>query len=102
MSNTTLLYINGTWERADSGRLLPYWNPATGGVIGEVAAAGASDLDRALAAADNGFNVWRRISAFDRYRILRKAAELLRSRSETIARDLTLEQGKTLAEARGE
>jgi len=56
----------------------------------------------ALAAAERGFNVWRNTSAFDRSRVLRRAAVLLRDRSEDIARLMTLEQGKTLVEARQE
>jgi succinate-semialdehyde dehydrogenase/glutarate-semialdehyde dehydrogenase len=102
MYSDVSLFIDGRWEKAAAGRSLPVVNPATGEAIGTVAHADKSDLDRALEAADRGFRAWRRISAFDRSKIMRKAANLLRERVDTIAPLLTLEQGKPLAEARGE
>ena len=60
------------------------------------------DLDRALAAAERGFAAWRKVSAYERAKVLRRAADLLRARVEDIARLMTLEQGKPLAEARVE
>lgn len=77
-------------------------NPATGESIGTVASAGKEDLDVALEAAERGFHHWRRISSFERSRIMRKAADLLRHRADTIAHTITLEEGKPLNEARGE
>ncbi|WP_322999597.1 NAD-dependent succinate-semialdehyde dehydrogenase [Castellaniella sp.] len=99
--NTQLL-IDNQWVDAADGRTQDVLNPATGQVIGKVAHAGIPDLDRALAAAQRGFEVWRDTSAHDRAAIMRRAAALLRERAEDIARLLTLEQGKPLAEARGE
>jgi succinate-semialdehyde dehydrogenase / glutarate-semialdehyde dehydrogenase len=96
------LFIDGSWTPAASGRTIPVVNPANGDEIGRVAHADRSDLDHALEAADRGFQVWRKISAFDRSKIMRKAANLLRERADTIAPLLTLEQGKPLAEAKGE
>lgn len=96
------LHIDGAWVKAASGKTIPVINPATEEVIGQVAHAGRDDLDRALAAADRGFKVWRKVSAFDRYKIMRKAADLLRARADDIAKVMTLEQGKPLAEAKGE
>lgn len=96
----TLLHIDGLWREAEEGATLPVHNPANGELIGTVAKAGLADLDAALAAAERGFEVWRNTSAFQRYRILRKAAELMRERGENIARLMTMEQGKPLAEAR--
>ena len=61
-----------------------------------------ADLDEALAAAANGFKVWREVSPFERCSIMRKAADILRERNEEIAPLLTMEQGKTLAEAKRE
>src|SRR6185436_15295854 len=98
----TQLFIDGAWTPSASGNTLPVVNPATAKQIGTVAHAGRADLDRALEAADKGFRVWRRISAFDRSKIMRRAAGLLRERAEAIAPLLTQEQGKTLAEAKGE
>ena len=97
-----LLLIDGVWTKAEGGRSLPVANPATGETNGTVAHASRGDLDRALAAADKGFRVWRRISAYDRAKVMRKAADLLRERVDAIARLMTLEQGKPLAEAKGE
>ncbi len=98
----TQLFIDGQWGPAEAGGVLPVLNPATGEEIGSLARAEHPDLDRALAAADRGFRVWRRTSAFDRAKLMRAAANLLRERAEGIARLMTLEQGKPLAEARME
>ena len=96
------LYIDGAWCAAASGNTLPVMNPATGKQIGTLAHAERADLDRALDAATRGFNTWKRTSAFDRYKIMRKAATLLRERLDTVATYMTMEQGKVLAEAKME
>src|SRR5688500_2547627 len=96
------LYINGTWTQSASGRTLPVVNPANGSEIGKVACAERSDLDRALEAAEAGFKAWRKVSAFDRTKLMRKAANLFRERADTIAPMLTMEQGKPLFEAKQE
>jgi succinate-semialdehyde dehydrogenase / glutarate-semialdehyde dehydrogenase len=98
----TRLFINGAWTDAADGRSQPVFNPATGEEIGRVAHAGKADLDRALAAAQRGFEVWRDFTPAARSRIMRKAAGLMRDRAEAIAALLTQEQGKPLAEAKGE
>jgi len=98
----TQLFINGKWRPAHSGKTIEVLNPATEETIGTVAHAEKSDLDEALAAAAAGFKVWRAVSAFDRCKIMRKAASLMRERNDEIAPLLTMEQGKTLAEARME
>ncbi len=95
-----LLHIDGEWTRSASGQTLEVLNPATGEVNGKLAHAGIPDLDRALDATARGFAQWRRVSAFDRSKLLRRAADLLRERAGDIARLMTLEQGKPLAEAR--
>jgi succinate-semialdehyde dehydrogenase/glutarate-semialdehyde dehydrogenase len=97
-----LLFIDGVWTKAAGGRTIPVVNPATGEPIGTVAHADRSDLDRALDAADKGFRAWRKVSAFDRSKIMRKAANLLRERVDAIAPLLTLEQGKPLGDSKGE
>ncbi|SFH04965.1 NAD-dependent succinate-semialdehyde dehydrogenase [Methylobacterium gossipiicola] len=96
------LHIAGAWTGGEAGETLPVLNPATGETLGTCAVATQGDLDRALSAAARGFAAWRRVSAFERGKILRKAADLLRQRVEAIARIMTLEQGKPLAEARME
>ena len=98
----TQLYINGQWQDAADGRTLAVFNPATGKEIGRVAHAGKADLDNALAAAQKGFETWRDMPAADRAKIMRKAASLIRERAGEIAPLLTQEQGKPLAEAKGE
>ena len=98
----TSLFIDGAWCAAASGRTMPVMNPATGKQIGALAHADQADLDRALEAARKGFATWRKISAFERSKIMRKAANLMRERIEMIAPLMTQEQGKTLAEAKME
>ncbi|MBM3598825.1 MAG: NAD-dependent succinate-semialdehyde dehydrogenase [Alphaproteobacteria bacterium] len=97
-----LHHIAGEWCASSSGKTIPVLNPATGEAIGTVAQAGKAELDRALDAAVKGFETWRQVSPFDRSKVMRKAADLVRSRANDIARRLTLEQGKPLAEAKGE
>lgn len=96
----TRLLIDGQWCDAASGKTLDVVNPATGQVIGRVAHAGIADLDRALAAAQRGFDIWRKVPAHERAATMRKAAALVRERAEGIARLMTQEQGKPFAEAR--
>src|ERR1043166_3102954 len=96
------LSIKGTWRPSHSGRTIDVLNPATEESIGTVAHADRADLDEALAAAAAGFKVWRAVAAFDRCKIMRKAAAIMRERNDEIAPLLTMEQGKTLAEAKME
>lgn len=96
----TSLLIDGRWRPGASGRTIAVLNPATEEQIGTVAHADRADLDEALAAADKGFKIWRAVAPFERARIMRKAAALLRERVERIATLMTMEQGKVLAEAR--
>jgi succinate-semialdehyde dehydrogenase/glutarate-semialdehyde dehydrogenase len=98
----TALFIDGQWSPAKAGGVLPVLNPATGEQIGTLACAERTDLDRALAAADRGFRIWRGTSAYERSKIMRTAANLVRERAEDIARLMTMEQGKPLAESRME
>jgi succinate-semialdehyde dehydrogenase/glutarate-semialdehyde dehydrogenase len=96
------LFIDGAWTKAASGRTIDVVNPATGDRIGSVAHAERADLDRALEAAEKGFRTWRKVSAFDRSKVMRKAADILRSRADAVAELLTMEQGKPLPEAKME
>ena len=98
----TQLFINGQWQDAADGRTLAVFNPASGKEIGRVAHASKADLDKALEAAQKGFETWRDMTAADRSKIMRKAAGLMRERAGEIAPLLTQEQGKPLAEAKGE
>ncbi len=96
------LFIDGEWSKGSSGKAQDILNPATGDPIGQVPHAGKADLDRALAAAEKAFHAWKQVSAFERYKIMRKAADLLRSRADEIATAMTMEQGKPVAEAKQE
>src|ERR1700742_1376883 len=96
------LMIDGAWTKGAKGRTIPVINPATEEVIGQLAHAETADLDRALEAAEKGFKLWRKVSPFDRYKVMRKAAELIRQRADEIAPIMTMEQGKPVIEAKGE
>lgn len=98
----TQLFIAGQWCDAADGRTLPVYNPATGQEIGRVAHASVADLDRALQAAQAGFEVWRDMAPAERAKIMRRAAALIRERANEIAPLITQEQGKPLAEAKAE
>ncbi|MGV1751792.1 NAD-dependent succinate-semialdehyde dehydrogenase [Agrobacterium sp. CG674] len=93
------LLINGEWRDALSGKTIAVSDPATDEIIGAIAHAEKADLDLALDAADKGFKVWRETSAYDRSKIMRKAADLLRERKDTIAWLMTREQGKPIAQS---
>jgi succinate-semialdehyde dehydrogenase/glutarate-semialdehyde dehydrogenase len=102
MYSDVKLFINGEWRDGADGKSEPVLNPATGQVLARLAHAGRADLDDAVQAAQKGFDTWRRVGAFERYKVLRKAAEILRSRGAEISEIMTLEQGKPLAEAKME
>src|SRR3546814_18404039 len=76
--------------------------PATGEEIGKVAHAEKADLDRALAAADKGFKAWKKVSPYDSYKVLRKAAVIIRGRADEIGKIMSMAQGKPFIEAKGE
>jgi succinate-semialdehyde dehydrogenase/glutarate-semialdehyde dehydrogenase len=98
----TQLFIAGQWCDAADGRTLAVFNPATGQEIGRVAHAAQTDLDRALQAAQQGFETWRDMAPAERAKIMRRAAALIRERANEIAPLITQEQGKPLAEAKAE
>ncbi len=95
-----LLFIDGVWRQASSGQTIPVIDPATEARIGSVAHATRDDLDAALAAAARGFEVWRKTSAYDRAKLLRRAADIVRMRVEDIATLMVRENGKPLVQAR--
>ena len=96
------LHIDGRWCKGSDGKFEPVIDPATESEIGSVPHASKDDLDRALESARTAFDLWRRVPAVDRGKVLKNAAQLMRDRLEDIARALTLEQGKPLQEARAE
>lgn len=95
-------YINGEWVDADSGGTIDVTNPATGEKLGTVPNCGAAETRRAIEAAEAAFPAWRAKTAKERAATLRKWYELVMANQEELAQILTKEQGKSLAEARGE
>lgn len=102
MYPNTSLFIDGGWVPGAGNKTLDVANPATGETIGTVAHASKADLDRALKAAEKGFAAWKKVSAFDRSKVLRKAGELMRARADEIGKIMTMEQGKPVIEAKME
>lgn len=96
------ILVDNVWRPAISGRTMPVHSPVTEEQIGEVPAGSTADADAVLASAARGFAAWRAVSAWDRGKVLRRAADLIRERVEDIARVMSTETGKPLAEARGE
>jgi len=94
------LYINGTWRNGIGRDGADVINPATEKRLARLPHAGTDDLDEALEAAAKGFAAWRATSAYDRAKVLRKAANLVRERAENIAQIMTQEQGKVIGESR--
>ncbi|MCM3029721.1 MULTISPECIES: NAD-dependent succinate-semialdehyde dehydrogenase [unclassified Niallia] len=97
-----MLYINGEWCEALGGETYPVHNPATGELIKETAKGGKEDAQIAIGAAKEALSAWSKLTAKDRYVYLKKAADLLRDRVDSLANTITTEMGKPLAESRGE
>jgi succinate-semialdehyde dehydrogenase/glutarate-semialdehyde dehydrogenase len=100
MTLNTPLLIDGEWRAGTHAQRATVRDPATGEALGAVTLASQQDMEQALEAARRGFEVWRKTSAYERARVLGRAADLLRERADTIASLITQEQGKPLAEAR--
>ncbi len=95
-------YIDGQWRDADDGAMLDVFNPSTGEKIAHVPNMGASEARTAIEAAHRAFPAWRATTAKERARLLRNWFELIIANQEALAELMTREQGKPLAEARGE
>jgi len=98
----TRAYIDGKWVDADSGATRPVLNPATGETIVDIASCGTAETRRAIEAAGRAFGTWRQKSAKERSNLLRKWFNLMMEAQEDLAQIMTAEQGKPLAESRGE
>ena len=96
------LYINGAWVDADNGATMGVFNPATKEEIIAIPNAGAAETRRAIEAADTAFASWRHVVAKERSAILKRWYALIMANQEDLARIMTAEQGKPLAESRGE
>jgi len=95
-------YVDGAWLDADGGKTIQVTNPANGAVLGTIPAMGAAETRRAIAAADAALPAWRAKLAKERAAILRRWFDLMMANQEDLAKIMTAEQGKPLAEARGE
>jgi succinate-semialdehyde dehydrogenase/glutarate-semialdehyde dehydrogenase len=98
----TQMYIDGQWRGSDSGKTHAVINPADESVVAEVAYTGVEGAERAIEAAARAYPEWRALAVYERAKILKKSADLMRARADKMARILTLEQGKPLAEAKTE
>ncbi|MCI0457643.1 MAG: NAD-dependent succinate-semialdehyde dehydrogenase [Gemmataceae bacterium] len=96
------MFIDGKWVAADKGGTLGVINPATEETIADIAYGGRAETRRALEAAHRAMQGWMKLTSWDRGKILKKTADLMRERLEVIARILTLEQGKPLLESKAE
>jgi len=95
-------YLDGKWVQADSGQTITVVNPATVEAIGEVPAMGTAETRRAIEAANRAYPAWRALLAKDRSAILRKLSDLMLANTDDLGAIMTAEQGKPLAEAKGE
>jgi malonate-semialdehyde dehydrogenase (acetylating)/methylmalonate-semialdehyde dehydrogenase len=95
-------YVNGAWEPSQSGSAADIVNPATGESLARIAPAGEAEVARAVAAAARAFPAWRRTPPQDRIQFLFRFRDILLRRIDDLARSITLENGKTLAEAKAE
>jgi succinate-semialdehyde dehydrogenase/glutarate-semialdehyde dehydrogenase len=95
-------YIDGAWADADSGTRFEVDNPASGAIVGRVPNMGGAETRRAIEAANAALPAWRALPAKERSRILRKWFDLIVAHADDLALILTTEQGKPLAEAKGE
>ena len=95
-------FIDGKWQKSEKGETYDVINPATEEVLGKASKASENDVNKALKSAEKGLEIWRKTPPWERAKIIRKIADLMRERSDILAKWLTLEVGKPLAEAAGE
>src|SRR5947207_2749344 len=96
------MYIDGQWCAAKDGKTVGVINPATEDVICDMAFGSRADVKRAIESASKAMVSWMKLTPYDRAKVLKKTADLMRERADAIARTLTMEQGKPLAEAKAE
>jgi succinate-semialdehyde dehydrogenase/glutarate-semialdehyde dehydrogenase len=96
------MYIDGKWCDAQDGKTIGVINPATEEIVAPMAFGSRADTKRAIEAAGKAMPGWMKLTPFDRAKVLKKTADLMRERADAMARTLTMEQGKPLAEAKGE
>lgn len=96
------MYIGGVWRLAKGGATAAIVDPATEEEVGRLSMASPADIDDALEAARRGFAVWRQMAVAERCRLIALVGQLMRDRVDTMGRELTMEEGKTLAQSKGE
>ena len=102
MAKTVQNYVGGAWRASSASETLSITNPATGVEIGRVPLSSGSDVDAAVQAANAAYPAWRATPAPERARVLFRLKSLLENHKEELARLLTSEHGKVVAETRGE
>ena len=95
-------FINGEWKKSSKGETYDVINPANEEIIGSASKASSEDIELALKSAEKGLEIWKNTSPWERSKIIRKISELLRKKTDVLAKWLTLEVGKPLIEAAGE
>ncbi|MEO8281165.1 MAG: aldehyde dehydrogenase family protein, partial [Ideonella sp.] len=95
-------YVAGEWVDADNGKTVAVTNPANGEQLGSVPMCGTAETERAIAAADQAQRAWRDVAAKQRSAVLRKLNDLMLANTDDLALIMTSEQGKPLAESKGE
>ncbi len=95
-------FINGKWQKSSGGETYDVINPATEELIGKASKANKTDIEECLKSAEKGLQVWKKISPWERSKIIRKISDLIRKKNDTLAKWLTLEVGKPLKESYGE
>ena len=95
-------FIDGKWQKSEKNETYEVINPATEEIIGKASKAGRSDVEKALKSAEKGLKVWRNTAPWQRSYIIRKIADKIREKQNVLAKWLTLEVGKPLAEGVGE
>jgi len=95
-------FIDGKWQQAENKETYDVINPATEEVIGKASKATSADVDKALKSAERGFAIWKKFSPWDRAKIIRKIADLMRKKNNELAKWMTLETGKPMSESLAE
>ncbi|MDC0216010.1 NAD-dependent succinate-semialdehyde dehydrogenase [Candidatus Pelagibacter sp.] len=95
-------FIDGKWQPSENNKTYEVINPATEEVLGHASKASSSDVDKALKSAEKGLSVWKKTPPWQRSYILRRIADMIRKKEDLLARWMTLETGKPLAEGKGE
>ena len=95
-------FIDGRWQQSEKKETYDVINPATEEVIGKASKATSVDVNKALKSAEKGFSVWKKFSPWDRAKIIRKIADLMRKKNNELAKWMTLETGKPISESLAE